>query len=164
MSAPGPVVSESARLKIGCETSVTTFEPVSLRHIKEYLAGTDDWNPLHWDETVAGQSRHGAVIAPALFFQAVCRELVPESALLEDGQHPNLGVDGVTGRTVMAGQEIELGIPVRVGDVLTLREKLLSIAEKEGSSGHLVVVTTEERYTNQRRELIARTVTTRIFR
>ena len=109
------MVTEAARRKIGCETSVKTFEPVSLRHIKEYLAGTGDWNPLHWDETAAEQSRHGGLIAPALFFQAVCRELVPESTLLEDGQHPNLGVDGVTGRTVLAGQEVELGVPVRVG-------------------------------------------------
>ena len=83
---------------------------------------------------------------------------------MEDGQHPNLGVDGVTGRTVLAGQEVELGVPVRVGYVSTLRERLLSIDEKQGRSGPLVVVATEESYTNQRRESIARTVTTRIFR
>ncbi len=164
MTDTGPHVSDAARARIGQETLRKTFEPVSLRHIKEYLAGTGDWNELHWDDGAAAASRHQTIIAPALMFQAVCREVVPESTLLGDGQHPNLGVEGVTGRTVLAGQEIELGEPVHVGDVITLRERLLSIDEKQGRSGPLVVVTTEETYTNQRDAVIARTVTTRIFR
>jgi len=164
LSESGPHVSEEARNRIGHEIGVQTFEPVSMRHIKEYMAGTGDWNPLHWDEEVAAVSRHGRVVAPALMFQTVCREIVPESTLLPDGQHASLGVEGVTGRTVLAGQEIELGEPVHVGDVLTLRERLLSIEEKQGRSGPLVIVTTEERYTSEPDVFVARTVTTRIFR
>jgi acyl dehydratase len=160
----GPQVSDAARARIGQETLRKTFEPVSLRHIKEYMAGTGEWNELHWNDAAAAASRHGTIVAPALMFQAVCREVVPESTLFADGQHPNLGVEGVTGRTVLAGQEIELGEPVRVGDVITLRERLLAIEEKQGRSGPLVIVMTEETYTNQRQALIARTATTRIFR
>jgi acyl dehydratase len=160
----GPHVSDVARSRIGHEIRVQSFEPVSMRHIKEYLAGTGDWNPLHWDEEVARASRHGQVVAPALMFQAVCRDIVPEPTLLSDGQHADLGVEGVTGRTVLAGQEIELGEPVHVGDVLTLRERLLGIEEKQGRSGPLVIVTTEETYTSEPDVFVARTVTTRMFR
>jgi acyl dehydratase len=160
----GPQVSDAARNQIGQEIRVQTFEPVSLRHIKEYLAGTGDWNPLHWDDEAAAVSRHGRLVAPVLMFQAVCRDIVAESTLLSDGQHPNLGVQGVTGRTVLAGQEIELGEPVHIGDVITLRERLLGIEEKQGRSGPLVIVTTEETYTNEPGVFVARTVTTRIFR
>jgi acyl dehydratase len=163
-SVSGPTVFPMAREKIGRQTSEQTFDPVSLRTIKEYLAGTGDWNPLHVNQTVAAASRHGRIIAPALFFQAVCRDLVPESDLLPDGQHRTLGVEGVTGQTVLAGQEIELFDPVYVGDVLTLREKLLSIEEKQGRSGPLVIVVTEETYTKSDASLVARTTTTRIFR
>ena len=122
MTESGPHVSVAARNRIGQEIRVQTFEPVSLRHIKEYMAGTGDWNPLHRDDEAAAASRHGRLVAPVLMFQAVCREIVPEPTLLSDGQHSNLGVEGVTGRTVLAGQEIELGEPVHVGDVITLRE------------------------------------------
>jgi acyl dehydratase len=149
---------------IGHEIRVHTFEPVSMRHIKEYMAGSGDWNPLHWDEEAGAVSRHGQVVAPALMFQAVCRDIVPETTLLSDGQHSNLGIEGVTGRSVLAGQEIELGVPVHIGDVLTLRERLLGIDEKQGRSGPLVIVTTEETYTREPEVFVARTVTTRIFR
>jgi acyl dehydratase len=162
--SPAPQVLPTAWAKVGRQTSEQTFDPVSLRTIREYLAGTGDWNPLHVDEAVAAASRHGRIIAPALFFQAVCRDLVPEWELLEDGQHTTLGVEGVTGRTVLAGQDIELFDPVYVGDVLTLREKLLSIEEKQGRSGALVLVVTEETYTTSDGRLVARTTTTRIFR
>ena len=104
------------------------------------------------------------LVAPALFFQAVCRDVVPESQLLEDGQHRTLGVEGVTGRSVLAGQDIELFEPVHVGDVLTLRETLVSITEKEGRSGPLVIVVTDETYSKTGGSLVARTTTTRIFR
>jgi acyl dehydratase len=160
----GPHVSDAAKNLVGQETHVQTFEPVTLRHIKEYMAGTGDWNPLHWDDEAAAASRHGRVVAPALMFQAVCREIVPESTLLPDGQHRDLGVEGIAGRTVLAGQEIELGKPLHVGDVVTLRERLLGIEEKEGRSGPLVIVTTEETYTSEPDVFVARTVTTRIFR
>ena len=65
---------------------------------------------------------------------------------------------------MLAGQEIELFEPIYVGDVLTLREKLLSIVEKEGRSGALVIVVTEETYTKTGGVPVALTTTTRIFR
>jgi len=140
------------------------FEPVSLRHIKEYAAATGDWNQLHVDERAAATGPHGRIVAPALMFQTVCREIIPEAQLMPDGQHANLGVEGVSGRAVFAGQEIELFEPVHVGDVITMQERLMGIEEKQGRSGALAIVTTEETYTNQDGGPIARTLTTRIFR
>ena len=53
--------------------------------------------------------------------------------------------------------------PVRIGDVLTVTERLTDIAEKNGSSGPLVFVTTEAEYHNQARELVGRYRQTVIF-
>ena len=164
MAGTGPQIADEARSRIGQVTSRRSFEAVSLRHIKEYIAATGDWNELHHDEVAARRSRHGEIVAPVLLFQTVCREIIPEWELMPDGQHASLGVEGVTGAAVFAGQEVELGLPVHVGDVITMQEKLLGIEEKEGRSGHLAIVTTEETYTNQSGGLIATTVTTRIFR
>jgi acyl dehydratase len=160
----GPQVLPAARDLIGRVTFQKTFDPVSPRMIKEYVAGTGDWKPMHVDEAGAAAGRHGRIVAPALFFQAVCRDVVPESQLLEDGQHRTLGVEGVTGRSVLAGQDIELFEPVHVGDVLTLRETLVSITEKEGRSGPLVIVVTDETYSKTGGRPVARSTTTRIFR
>jgi acyl dehydratase len=157
-------VSEEARARVGQVTSRLSFEPVSLRHVKEYLSATGDWNALHFDEDVARESRHGRIIAPALLFQAVCRDIIAEHDLMPDGQHAALGVEGVTGTALFAGQEIELGEPLHLGDVLTMEERLLGIEDKQGRSGPLAIVTTEETYLKQTGALVARTVTTRIFR
>ena len=73
----GPQVLPAARQLIGRVTFQQTFDPVSPRTIKEYVAGMGDSNPLHVDEASAAAGRHGRIVAPALFFQAVCRDVVP---------------------------------------------------------------------------------------
>jgi acyl dehydratase len=164
VAVSGPQISDEARGRVGHVTSLRSFEPVSLRHVREYLAATGEWNPLHHDEEAARRSRHGQIVAPVFLFQTVCREIIPESELMADGQHASLGVEGVSGSAVFAGQEVELGVAVHVGDVISMEEKLIGIEEKVGRSGPLAIVTTEETYTNQAGSMIARTVTTRIFR
>jgi N-terminal half of MaoC dehydratase len=156
----GPTVSTEARALVGTVTVERTSEPVSLRQVREYVAGTGG-RPEEWGDTADPYAR---VRTPPLFFHAACRPVVAEVDLGEDGQYPFLAVRGVSGRTMAGGHTYEMLAPVRVGDVLTLRERLVSIEDKHGRTGPLVITTTETEYTNQERTLVARYRQTVIFR
>ena len=77
------------------------------------------------------------------------------SRLLEDGQYDDLMTPGVHGISVLAGWDVEVEGPIRIGDVLTIREKVSSIEEKQGRSGRLVIVKKHSTYANQTGERIA---------
>lgn len=156
----GPSVTPQARARIGTITATYTSEPVSLRQIREYVAGTGG-RPQEWGDVA---EPHAPVAAPPLFFLAACRPIVAEADLEPDGQYPFLGVEGVSGHTMAGGNTYELLAPVRVGDVLTVQERLASIDEKDGRSGPLVVVETRSEFRNQDGEIVARYTQRIIFR
>jgi acyl dehydratase len=156
----GPTVTAAARQLVGTVTAVRRSDPVSLRQVREYVAATGG-RPQDWGDPT---DPHAAVVVPPLFFHAACRSVVAEAELLDDGQYPTLGVEGVDGRTMAGGHTYEIVAPVRVGDVLTGRETLLSLEEKSGRSGPLVITTTETEYTNQEDVVVARYRQTIIFR
>lgn len=158
-----PYMTEEAQSNIGKER-VTVSDPVSARHIRQYLAGADDWNPLYYDEEQAKKGPYGEIIAPPGFHSCTNRRVVPQSRLLEDGQYDDLSVPGVYGRTIAGAQEIELFEPVRVGDIITERQRFVDILEKQGRSGKMIFVISETTYTNQRDQLIAKERDTLIFR
>ena len=154
----GPSVSPEARELIGTVTYSHVSEPISLRHIHEYVAATGG-DPSDW-QLVEGEP----LAAPPLFFHAACRPVVSQNRLDEDGQYTFLGVEGVTGHTLAGGNKYEVISPVYVGDVLTTSEKLVGIEERQGKSGPMAITTTETTYTNQRSEVVARYRHVIIFR
>ncbi len=154
-----PSVSEEARQAIGTITWRHVSEPLSLRQLREYVAGTGD-DLGEWADPAAAATRP----VPPLFFHAACRPIVAEAELREDGQYAFLGVEGVEGMTMSGGMRFEIVAPVYLGDVLTVEERLGSITEKRGRSGPLVITTTLAEYRNQRGALVARYRQTIIFR
>lgn len=156
----GPEVSEEAMARVGTVTATWTSEPVSLRQIREYVAATGG-RPEQWGDP---DDPHAAVVAPPLFFHAACRPVIAEADLEPDGQYPFLGVEGVSGQTMAGGHDYEIVAAVRVGDVLTVRERLLSINRKRGRSGPLVFTETESVYLNQHGQTVARYRQRIIFR
>ena len=154
-----PSVSQAARQAIGTVTWRHVSEPLSLRQLREYVAGTGD-DLAQWADPAAA----AAAPLPPLFFHAACRPIVAEAELREDGQYAFLGVAGVEGATMSGGMRFEIVAPVYLGDVLTVEERLESIDEKQGRSGHLVITTTLAEYRNQHEELVARYRQTIIFR
>lgn len=158
-----PFVTDDARKLVGVET-VRVSDPVSLRHIKTYLAAVDDWNPAYHDQEFAAQTEHEHVIAPALFLTAAARRVQPLSRLLEDGQYDDLMIPGISGVTMLAGWDFEFGAPIQVGDTLTIRESIISIDEKLGKNGKLIVVKKQSTSTNQRGELVANDTFTVVYK
>ncbi|GGM64816.1 MaoC family dehydratase N-terminal domain-containing protein [Dactylosporangium sucinum] len=160
MADAGPEVSDLARSRIGTVTQTYVSEPVSLRHIREYLAGTggDPDSFTEFDDN--GDPRP----APPLFFHSACRPVVAERHLLADGQYPFLGVEGVTGETLAGGNTFEILAPVYVGDVLSTMETLVAIDERVGRSGPMAITTTLTTYVNQHGVEVARYRQVIIFR
>lgn len=151
-------VSDDARARVGTVLERRTGDPVSIRHLREYLIGTDD------RESFYDLDSNGPIVTPPLFFFAAMREVVYESELYEDGQHKTTGVDGIEGRTLEGGTAYKLHNPLHVGDVLTVEKRLTSIEEKSGRSGPMAIVVTDSAFTNQRGELVAELTHTIIFR
>src|SRR5262249_58189054 len=54
-----------------------------------------------------------------------------------------------------AGKDIELGAPIRVGDVLTASSTVHDIYEKTGRSGTMAFIVLRTTVTNQRNERVA---------
>jgi acyl dehydratase len=158
----GPVISDEAKAMVGQIIREFVSDPISLHHIREYLVGSG----ASTEHLPAGDDEVGIseLIAPPLFFFSACRRVVPESDLLEDGQHASLGVPGITGLSVMAGTTAEIIAPVRVGDVLHAEERLADLTEKSGRSGPLVFSETNTTYRNQRGVHVASYSMTVVFR
>lgn len=54
-----------------------------------------------------------------------------------------------------AGKDIELGVPIRPGDVLTISTSVHDVYEKTGRTGSMTFVVVRSTLTNQRGELVA---------
>jgi hypothetical protein len=159
---PGPTIAPDVEARVGTVTREYTSDPISLRHVREYLAGIGASTAhLPSGDDVEGIA---AVVAPPLFFLSACRPVVGEDELLEDGQHAWVGVPGIDGRSAVAGTRAEFLGEVRVGDVLHATQRLVSVTPREGRSGHLVFVEVETDYRNQRGEPVALHGMTFVFR
>lgn len=168
MAAEGPLITEEALALIGQEDT-TYLGEVTLRDIQRYATAVGDMNPLYFDEGYAQRSAYGGIIAPPNFLAAV---ISWETGPPEDRLHPDglpvvsefkLPLRGVS-RTMGAGQELEFLVPVRPGDRFRRLSKILDIAERQGRSGRFVIVTSEQRYINQRDEVAVVSRTTTIMR
>jgi hydroxyacyl-ACP dehydratase HTD2-like protein with hotdog domain len=150
------LITDEIRSWIGRETPPWTIEATKL-DLKRFAVATDDLNPLYFDEEYARNSRHGDIIAPPLFYMAPLTNPVPESELRPDGL-PYEGKFPIPPtplpRLMDGGTEIEFFLPIRVGDTLTGRSKIVDIYQKEGRTGPLIFVAREARFTNQRGELV----------
>jgi hydroxyacyl-ACP dehydratase HTD2-like protein with hotdog domain len=54
-----------------------------------------------------------------------------------------------------AGKDIELGVPIRPGDVISIVSSLHDVYEKTGRTGTMIFVVVRFTMTNQRREMVA---------
>jgi hydroxyacyl-ACP dehydratase HTD2-like protein with hotdog domain len=150
------LITDEIRAWIGHETPPWTIEASKL-DLKRFAVATDDLNPLHFDEEYAQKSRHSGIIAPPLFYMAPLTNPAPESELRPDGL-PYEGKFPIPPtplpRLMDGGTEIEFFQPIRAGDTLTGRSKIVDIYQKEGRTGPLIFVVRESRFTNQRGELV----------
>lgn len=140
---------------------------VGERDIRKYATAIGETNPIHLDRRAAQAAGFADLVAPPLFPYVIRMQsygLVDLDRLEPDGSTAE-DVPPVPTRRAMAGEtDIELGVPVVAGDVITVEKRLTDLYEKEGRSGPLVFVDMEFTFRNQDDALVARERFTRIYR
>jgi len=126
------------RSVVGQEFDRTTFPPVTADDILAYAAA--------YGETDAGWSRPGPdLTAPPTFsFSLRGSHFMPKNLPTHLGRH-----------AFDAGKDIEIGVAVRPGDVLTAVSTVHDIYEKTGRTGAMTFVVFRTAVTNERDETVA---------
>jgi acyl dehydratase len=147
-------IPAEAKAMIGRET-VRVYD-VTKKDIRRYAQAIDDPNPLYHDEEYAKKTKFGGIVAPPLFCFAFNFADEPVSNLRPDGAPSEQAVPLPVQRVMAGESSFDVGEPVRPGDVLTVRNKLVDIYKKVGKSGPLYFVVFETTYTNQKGQMAAR--------
>jgi acyl dehydratase len=155
---------EALRQWIGRESGpVRAPGPVEWSDVRRYINATGDRNPLWGAGASAGDPHRRGALAPPVMILDVLRPGSGQDEPDERGERgfPSLGglaatipVPGERAR-VNASTEIEWARPLRIGDWVAVRFKIVDIALKDGQAGPSVAITEERAYTDQRGEPIA---------
>jgi len=117
------------------------ISPIDIRRWSLYSVGDD--NPLWTDSAYAARTVWGSVIAPPTFLYSI------DSTIVAPG-FPAI-------QWIYGGTRWEHMKPVRVGDTITARARVVDLVEKTGTHvPRFFVQTGEIIYTNQRDETVAR--------
>lgn len=161
--AQKPLVTDAVRAMVGQEIITTHY--ISKEDIKKLAIAVDDLNPLYLDEAFARNSRYGGIIAPPLQFFMLVNRLAPQSEISFDGKAPGYDPPIDYAYSVMGGADIEFFNPIRAGDTITARAKIVDIVERQSSKGGwIAIVSRETTFSNQKGEAVAIQKMTSIYR
>jgi acyl dehydratase len=132
------------RSMVGQEFDHTVFPPVTEAEILAYGAAYGETNPLHTDPSAAARAPHGGLIAPPTFAVSLRGSHFMPRGMRDVGRN---GFD--------AGKDIEMGAPIRPGDVLTASSTVHDIYEKTGRSGTMMFIVFRTTVTNQVGDMVA---------
>lgn len=133
------------RSRIGIERVPYRYNEEATRDaIRHFCDGIGDDNPLFRDETFAKKSRYGCIVAPLCFLNSV--------SWANGG---GMGLPGVHGFN--AGVDWLTFDVIRVGDYISVRQKLTDVIEKQRSQmgGRAVLQVAQTTYWNQKGVMLA---------
>ena len=150
-----PGISDEALGWVGREWQLPG-EAVTASGILRHTSATGDESPLYRDPEVAAEFGCSAIVAPPLMYMALTRPIVPLAELTIDGvtndRRPPVGA----GRAVAGDISIEFVRPLQVGDQIVGYRRLISLEDKVGKSGQLVVANWETEYRDQEGRVVIR--------
>lgn len=159
--APPTMVTDEMLAKKGVWERVSTSPPVAESDIRKWAIATywPEKPPRHyWDAEYAKGSPWGGIVAPPdfnPFAWPVERPPIPES-------RRSATAAGVGQRGMNGGQVDTFGVPMRPGDVVTTRTRLVDWDERQTRLGLTLFTRTEVEWRNQRGELVKSRVSTGI--
>ena len=131
-----------------------TAPPVTQTDIRRWAMATfypEKPPRLYWDAKYAATTRWGGIVAPPDFnpfawpLERPARAAAGLAGARPDGK-PLTGMNG--------GQTDTYGIPIRPGDVVSERRRLVDWWEREGRLGHTLFVRNEIEWRNQDDEVV----------
>ncbi len=126
-------------LEVGEVYDTEPFE-VTPERIRLYAEGTEDYNPFYFDEEAAKNSQfEGLVAPPTIVVPIVFASLPPDHWAKMPG-------------AINPGQKLEFGVPVRPGDTVYCKSRLIDKILKRGKKYTMA----EFLITNQNQELVCK--------
>ena len=106
---------------------------------------------VYWDAEYAATTRWGGIVAPPDFNPFAWPVERPKggSAALSGRRPDGKPLTGMNG-----GQTDTYGVPMRPGDVITARSRLVDWNERAGRLGHTLYIRNEIEWRNQKGELV----------
>lgn len=156
MTAGSRLLTDELRAWVGREAAYTAPEELGRASIRYYALALGDENPLYRDEEFARGSRFGGIVAPPT--------LICETNQLYPARAAGQGYIGhlwelplpIPCRLLRGGNQYEFLQPVRPDDRLSVTWRLVELREQPTRSrGLVLLVVSEARYHNQRREPLA---------
>lgn len=130
---------------LGREYDRFVYAPITADELIAYARSLGVSDPIYLDEEAARRGPHGGLVAFPTFV-----------VKLRGGRHmPEELVREMTRGGFDAGKDIELGVPIRPGDVVTATSAVTEIYEKTGRSGSMWFVVFRQHLENQHGEMIA---------
>jgi acyl dehydratase len=146
---------------IGFEAPPVVSDPITAKEIRRFALAVGDHNPAYHDEAVARLGRHGGLVAPPTYALWACHPVAQDGFVedLTEGGYPDRMAALVIPRLpfenpLHGGDEHEFFAPIRPGDVLTGRTKVIDVFEKAGKTRAMIFVVTETTVRNQHDRLV----------
>ena len=133
---------------IGLEFDPYSFE-IEKGKIKELVAAIGDENPIYYSIEAAREAGFEGIPVPLTFLQVI--DTWGGYSFQEKMQKLKLNPVKI----LHGEQEYEFFNTIYAGDVLTVSSKVINVEVKQGSTGGMDLITTENRYRNQKDELVA---------
>ncbi len=115
---------------------------VTVEKIAEFCAAMGDNNPLYLDPVAAEAGPYGGIIAPPAYAASFRRAELASATLFPRGG-------------LMAGIDIEMKMPIRPGDLISIGTEVKETYEKTGRTGTMDFTVIRSTLTNQKREVVA---------
>jgi len=141
--------------------------------LRRFTQAIMDPDPRYWDDAFAKTTKYGHVITPPIYCSYLSARAAPgseDSVTRAFAENPNSdGIGGIVGkgkgslppvptplkRILNGGNEIELRQYPKLGDRIFSQARYYDIKERVTKDGeHMLVVTTENIYTNQNDEVL----------
>ncbi len=154
------MIPEKMKECIGMVDPPSVYE-IEKGAIRRYADAVGDDNPLYKDEEYAAKTKYNSIIAPPGFFGWPIGETTMGKGA---SQVINAAFNAGHYRLLDAGKSYEFFLPIRPGDTLIGYAEIEDIAEKEGKSGMMFIVTFKTTYKNQNGNIVANAYQSMIFR
>ncbi|MET0370107.1 MAG: MaoC family dehydratase N-terminal domain-containing protein [Sphingobium sp.] len=158
------LLSEEALSQIGM-VSRQRRGLVTAYDIAKFCSGIGEEGAEHFDEAAARAMGYPGIVAPPTFPALTTRPVPLRSGYLADGQYDDVAPPGLGHlQTMLGGQDWTVHRLARVGEEIEERRTVLSMDEREGKTGPMGIVRSEQAFTTPHGEPIETLITTLILR